>query len=931
MNDRSLTAAALWLVAAVAPGLTSAAAAPPAPAGTATAAPQAARAIAAAAAQTVPFVANQGQWEEAAAFAAPALGGTMFVTREGALRYALPGKPLADPAAGPLPRRGRQAGADPARGPGWVIGESLLDGEGWSVRATPRGVDRTPESVSFAIGPDRARHASAIPTYATVAFGEVYEGIAMRLRAGANNVEKIFEVAPRADPARIRLRVDGTDAIAVGAAGELIVQTGNGPVAFTAPVAYQDDARGGRTGVEVAYAVDRGARTYGFALGAYDRSRPLVIDPLLHSTYLGSAASDIAWAVAVHPESGDIYVAGGTTALNSDFPGVIGSGQSTSGGGQDAFITRFSADLLTRKRSIYFGAGGTEYAAAIAIHPATGDVYIAGATTSPNSTLPNVGGSVQQAYGGGSNDAFIAFFPADLSVVRKSTYLGTTAADWAGAVAVHPLSGDVYVGGSTAAVGTAFPGSASGAQTSSAGMTDGFIARLSPSLESGLVSTYFGGSANDSIGGLVIHPLNGDVYAGGDSSDDATPIPGVAGGGQSANAGQLDCFVTRLGPDLNAIVQSSYAGDGTYNACDALAAHPVTGDIYIAGYVGTPIAPALPALAGGAQSSPGGGSDGFITRLNAGLTSILQSTLFGAAGQEMAHALSVHPATGDVYIAGETTSTASTLPGAGNGAQPAYGTGTDGFVARFNSKLTVLLQSTYLGGSGYDRAWALAVHPQTSEVIVAGQSGAGFPVSPNATQPDFGGVGDAFVVRHSLDLRGNDPLPDPFTFAPKLNVPPGSLQTSDPAQITGLSGPVPISILGGALAQYCIATSANCGACNVAPFTSAPGTIANNQYVCVRQLAPATVPGVSALKLAAGGGIGQFFISTGVPLQPCTLDFDGNGAQDALTDGLLVLRALFGLTGNAVTANAIGDNAKRGDWPALRAHLNGNCGAAFMP
>jgi hypothetical protein len=482
--------------------------------------------------------------------------------------------------------------------------------------------------------------------------------------------------------------------------------------------------------------------------------------------------------------------------------------------------------------------------------------------------------------------------------------------------------GDIYVG-STSAVGTSFPGSASGALPSSAGMADCFIARLSSSLESGLVSTYFGGSANDSIGSLVIHPLNGDVYAGGDASNGATPIPGVTGGGQAANAGQLDCFVARLVPGLDAIVQSSYAGDGTYNTCDALAAHPVTGDLYIAGYVGTPVAPALPALAGGAQTSPGGNSDGFITRLNAGLTSILQSTLFGAAGQEEVHGVFVHPATGDVYAVGETTSTASTLPGASNGAQPAYGGGTDGFVARFNSKLTVLVQSTYLGGSGYDRAWALAVHPQTSEVIVAGQSAAGFPVSPNATQPDFGGVGDAFVVRHSLDLRGNDPLPDPFAFAPSSTC---RRVRCRPGAITGLSGG-PVSILA-ALAQYCIATSANCGACNVA---RSPRLRARSRTtsMCARQFAPATVPGVTELKLAAGGRIGQFFVSTGVPLQPCTLDFDGNGAQDALTDGLLVLRALFGLTGNAVTNNAIGDNAKRDNWPALRAHLNGNCGAAF--
>ena len=66
------------------------------------------------------------------------------------------------------------------------------------------------------------------------------------------------------------------------------------------------------------------------------------------------------------------------------------------------------------------------------------------------------------------------------------------------------------------------------------------------------------------------------------------------------------------------------------------------------------------------------------------------------------------------------------------------------------------------------------------------------------------------------------------------------------------------------------------------------------------------------------------------PTVSCTLDVDGNGAQDALTDGLIVIRALFGLTGTAVTNNAIGDNnPTRSDWTAIRTYLNINCGSNF--
>ena len=63
----------------------------------------------------------------------------------------------------------------------------------------------------------------------------------------------------------------------------------------------------------------------------------------------------------------------------------------------------------------------------------------------------------------------------------------------------------------------------------------------------------------------------------------------------------------------------------------------------------------------------------------------------------------------------------------------------------------------------------------------------------------------------------------------------------------------------------------------------------------------------------------------------CTLDIDGNGGTDALTDGLLVMRALFGLTGTSVTNGAVGASPTRGTWSAIQSYLNANCGTVFGP
>src|SRR5205085_769119 len=108
--------------------------------------------------------------------------------------------------------------------------------------------------------------------------------------------------------------------------------------------------------------------------GPYDRRRPVVIDPIVQSTYLGGGAFDSAVAIGIAP-GGDVYVAGNTQSTN--FPGTGGGAQPTLAGGQDAFVARLSSGLTALLGVTYLGGSADETAAALAIAPATGDVYVA--------------------------------------------------------------------------------------------------------------------------------------------------------------------------------------------------------------------------------------------------------------------------------------------------------------------------------------------------------------------------------------------------------------------------------------------------------------------------------------------------------------------------------------------------------------------------
>lgn len=243
-----------------------------------------------------------------------------------------------------------------------------------------------------------------------------------------------------------------------------------------------------------------------------------------------------------------------------------------------------------------------------------------------------------------------------------------------------------------------------------------------------------------------------------------------------------------------------------------------------------------------------------------------------------------------------------------------------------------LLQSTYHGGNANENASALAIHPATGEVYVVGYtSSTDLPGVAGGAQSGNSAVNDAFVSRFSLDLAGPGVVPNPFTFASRLNVPISSLQTSNATQISGVVGAVPVSITGGNFGEYCVSSGAACS-CDVRPFASVAATLNNNQYVCVRQVAPAFTPGQIKTTLVVGGGWADFIVSTGTQITSCNLDIDGSGgAPNPVSDGLMLVRAMLGFTGTAVTNGAITGSPPRNTWPLIRDYLNQNCGTNFAP
>lgn len=323
--------------------------------------------------------------------------------------------------------------------------------------------------------------------------------------------------------------------------------------------------------------------------------------------------------------------------------------------------------------------------------------------------------------------------------VSYTTYLGGSAADSINGISVG-LTGTAYFVGQTASAN--FPIVAGAYQAALAGTANAFITQIASDGASLIYSTYLGGSGTDGGLAITIDP-SGAAYLTGFTTSADFPTMGPY---QAALAGAQDAFVSKLSPNGGALTFSTYLGGAAGSTTGRGIAVNIFGQTFIAGETSSASFPTT----GGAFSTTfnGGASDGFVSLLSSSGGSLLVSTYLGGSGADIIYSLALD-SSDFVYVAGSTDS--ADFPTTTGAFQTALTGAQNAFATKFQEDLSAPIFSTYLGGTATDTALGVAVDANFLACVTGSTTSGDFPVTAGAFQTAFGGAGDAFVTKFSLD------------------------------------------------------------------------------------------------------------------------------------------------------------------------------------
>jgi len=661
------------------------------------------------------FEANQGQWSP----------DVRYLARSGGVKVALTDR---GPSVG-LPGAGRV--------------DLVLEGA-----APPRIQPLEPLAArtDYFVG-ERSNWHTGVTSYARVRYAQVYRGIDAIYYGSQGRLEYDFLLAPGADAGSIRMRFRGADRLRITSAGDLEVQAGDATLIEKRPAVRQGDVA--VAGRYVLLSHDVAA----FRVGRYDRTRPLVIDPLLvYSTYMGGAADDQINAVKL-TANGMLYVTGSTN--NSDMPYINGAYSNVSVGVTNIFVTILDTSAAGGFRPTYFSyIGGSAVDIPLAmVLDAQGNVYIAGTTQSANfpmvgnsllSTYPTVPTSISTTITTVLTEGFVLELnPAGYGEVSLlySTFLGGTEGNtYANAIDLDQ-AGNIYVVGTTLAGD--FPVTGNAYQTGLWGGQDTFLTEFSTSTATPFYSTLLGGELDDDGRAVAVAP-NGLVYMA--ASTESTEFP-MAGFSYSGNlTGGYDLIVAVLDPSqfgTESLIYATYLGGSASEEVRGMAVD-ASGNLLLTGYT---LSSDFPVTPDAAQRTYGGNGDIFVAVVNPfNPQFLLYSTYLGGSDAEVGYAIGAD-AQNNIYVTGYTLST--DLPTTPNAPQRFYPGGVDIVAAKVIPHVagpSGFGYVTYFGGASINSGQTLAVAPDGT-LYVAGFTGGVLTTTSNAVQGGYGGgVKDGFLL-----------------------------------------------------------------------------------------------------------------------------------------------------------------------------------------
>ena len=717
------------------------------------------------------------------------------------------------------------------------------------------GLDERPGVANYYRGTDPSAWRAGIPTFGRVVYKGAYPGIDAVFYGSQTQFEYDLVVAPEADVRRISFGFDNSATPRIDESGDLVLELAKSQVRHRRPVAYQDSV-GGRHEVEADYVLRDGA--VGLIIGAYDHTLPLVIDPLIYSTFIGGDQQDDARSIAVN-SAGEVVITGRTQTNYPTRNAIPSTGHD---GFDDAYVTKFNAAGTDLIYSTYLTSTTPKQqpndVGRGVVLDAVGSAYVLGVT---NKGFPTTAGAFQSC----PEPADPTFNDQDAFVVKLSptgslsyaTCLGGSDTEDPGGIAVD-ATGNAVVTGTT--YSTNFPVtnsfSGGGAFHGPEFDNDAFVAKLN-STGTGLVySSYLGGASGGDIGKAVGLDLAGNAYVYGTTFSSDFPTASAL---DSTLGGSRDMFVTKLTPSGGSLVYSSYIGgsanDGETGSSGGPGGFVVDpdGNAYLASFSNSTDFPITPLAFQGVLA---GGNDIVIAKLTPSGQNLAFSTYLGGSANDGGTKVGLAvDGQGNVYVVSNSLSTNFPIGRADPVTVAPPGTlasHAPQVVAKLSADGSTLISSTYFGLTlnGFS---SIAVDAAQNIYIAGETRSASFPITPGAYQT---------VLTPSTLANQND------IFVSKLDPIVGFIRvTTDPPL------PSQISVDGTARATY-----------GIINMEASPGS----HDVCFREVEGYITPACQtvavtkgATTVVAGAFVAKGFLQVQTsPATPAKISVDGVARDD---------------------------------------------------
>lgn len=256
-------------------------------------------------------------------------------------------------------------------------------------------------------------------------------------------------------------------------------------------------------------------------------------------------------------------------------------------------------------------------------------------------------------------------------------------------------------------------------------------------------STYLSGNYYDSPNALAVD-LNNNVFICG--STYSSDFPRTSGAYNSVKKNYYDGFISKLNSSGSALIYSTFVGGSDYDYATGIAVD-TSGNAYVTGYT---YSSDFPFTKTAIDTSYNGYSDCFILKLTPAGNALKYSTYFGGLSYDFATGIKID-AIGNAFIIGNTN---SIIPVSKNAYKASSVGGYDCFLAKVDINGSVLLYSSYIGGSNDDFANAMAIDPSNNIYITGYTNSTNFPTTVDVYSNSYKGNSDCFVVKMNTDLPG---------------------------------------------------------------------------------------------------------------------------------------------------------------------------------